>query len=173
MPSSGQILEQDRQRAEPRLITPGVIAQRIGAPLHRVLHVLSTRRHIRPAARAGTLRLYATEAVVLVRRELSTIDARRRQRHSGVLMHSELTGIAHAPLTRVSDPRALTAEGRLAGLADLLATGMRRMLSVRAQLAFDSPQIPLESRQNDLDVCRKPSVHVPDTFNTSTEHERS
>jgi hypothetical protein len=43
----------------PRLITPGVIAIEVGTPLHRVLHVLRTRAHIRPTARAGTLRLSA------------------------------------------------------------------------------------------------------------------
>lgn len=61
----------------PRLITAGVIAAELAAPLHRVLHVLATRRHIRPAARAGTLRLYDRRAVGLVRQELSEIDARR------------------------------------------------------------------------------------------------
>ena len=88
-------------------------------------------------------------------------------------MQCESTRIPDVPLTRLSDPRALTAEGRLDELADFLATGVRRLLSVRAQITFDPPQIPLESLQNDLDVCRKPSVHVPDVFNTSTSHERS
>ncbi|GMU22570.1 MAG: hypothetical protein AMXMBFR13_26550 [Phycisphaerae bacterium] len=63
--------------AVPQLITPGVIAQRLGEPLHRVLNVLATRPHIRPAARAGTLRLYSDEAVSMVRYELNLIDARR------------------------------------------------------------------------------------------------
>lgn len=62
---------------EPRLITPGVIAEKLGEPLHRVLNVLATRRHIRPAARAGTLRLYDDQAVAMVRHELNGIDARR------------------------------------------------------------------------------------------------
>jgi hypothetical protein len=61
----------------PRLITPGVIASKVRAPLHRVLHVLATRKHIRPSARAGTLRLYAESAVAMVRYELNLIDARR------------------------------------------------------------------------------------------------
>jgi hypothetical protein len=61
----------------PRLITPGVIADELGEPLHRVLHVLATRQHIRPAARAGTLRLYARRTVAQVRHELNAIDARR------------------------------------------------------------------------------------------------
>lgn len=62
---------------EPRFITAGVIAQQLGEPLHRVLNVLRTRPHIRPAARAGTLRLYARDAIAQVRHELNAIDARR------------------------------------------------------------------------------------------------
>ena len=42
----------------PRLITAGVIAAELRVPLHRVQNVLATRPHIRPSARAGTLRLY-------------------------------------------------------------------------------------------------------------------
>jgi hypothetical protein len=54
-----------------------VIAANLSAPLHRVLHVLATRKHIQPAARAGTLRLYNRRAVAMVRHELNAIDARR------------------------------------------------------------------------------------------------
>jgi hypothetical protein len=61
----------------PTLITPGVIAIKLGAPLHRVLHVLSTRPHIKPSARAGILRLYDRKAVAMVRHELNAIEARR------------------------------------------------------------------------------------------------
>jgi hypothetical protein len=61
----------------PKLITPGVIADRLGVPLHRVVNVLGTRPHIQPAARAGTLRLYSNEAVAQVRHELTEIDAKR------------------------------------------------------------------------------------------------
>jgi hypothetical protein len=61
----------------PKLITPGVIACELHTPLHRVLRVLATRPYIRPAARAGTLRLYDRRAVALVRYELNLIDARR------------------------------------------------------------------------------------------------
>jgi hypothetical protein len=64
----------------PRLITAGVIAAEVRASLHRVLHVLSTRPHIRPVARAGMLRLYDRRAVALVRHELHAIDARRCRR---------------------------------------------------------------------------------------------
>jgi hypothetical protein len=58
----------------PRLLTTGLLATRLGLPLHRVLHILATRPHIQPAARAGTLRLYTLDALDAVRRE---IDARR------------------------------------------------------------------------------------------------
>jgi hypothetical protein len=61
----------------PALRTPGVIARELSVPIHRVLHVLRTRHHIRPSARAGTLRLYDRRAVALVRHELNAIDARR------------------------------------------------------------------------------------------------
>lgn len=61
-----------------RLRTPGVLAADLGVPLHRVLYVLDTRKHIVPSARAGQLRLYDRQAVAQVRHELSAIDARRR-----------------------------------------------------------------------------------------------
>jgi hypothetical protein len=61
----------------PQLITPGVIAAEVGAPLRRVLHILANRPHIRPAARAGIIRLYRADAVAQVRHELNAIDARR------------------------------------------------------------------------------------------------
>jgi hypothetical protein len=64
----------------PRLITAGVIASELHTPLHRVLRVLATRLHIRPSARAGTLRLYDRRAVALVLQELNAIDARRCRR---------------------------------------------------------------------------------------------
>lgn len=61
----------------PRLRTPGVVAADLGEPLHRVLYILRTRRHIHPSARAGLLRLYDREAVAEIRSELAAIDARR------------------------------------------------------------------------------------------------
>jgi hypothetical protein len=60
-----------------RLTTPGRIADLLGVRLHRVQHILRTRPHIRPSARAGTLRLYDQEAVAQVRHEINKIDARR------------------------------------------------------------------------------------------------
>ena len=61
----------------PTLLTPGRIADKLGVSLPRVLYVLSTRRHILPSARAGTLRLYDSKAVAMVLHELNAIDARR------------------------------------------------------------------------------------------------
>lgn len=62
----------------PNLITPGVIASELGVPLHRVVHVLATRPHLRPRARAGPYRLYDHEAIARVRYELNAIAARRQ-----------------------------------------------------------------------------------------------
>jgi hypothetical protein len=61
----------------PKLITPGVIAAELDQPIHRVIRILATRAHIKPAARAGTIRLYTREAVAMVRHELNAIDAKR------------------------------------------------------------------------------------------------
>ena len=61
----------------PTLLTAGRIAAEIGEPLHRVTRVLATRKHIQPAAYAGTLRLFDRRAVAMVRHELNAIDARR------------------------------------------------------------------------------------------------
>lgn len=61
----------------PALRTPGVIATALGEPLHRIVYVLRTRPHIRPAATAGRLRLYDAEAVAMIRQALNGIDARK------------------------------------------------------------------------------------------------
>ncbi len=66
-----------RHSVTPALLTPGKIAHKLGEPLHRVMNVLRTRDHIRPVARAGTIRLYESATIAMVRDELSTIDARR------------------------------------------------------------------------------------------------
>lgn len=66
-----------RNRDVPSLLTPGRLADELGVPLPRLLYVLATRRHIAPAARAGTLRLYHRKAVAMVRHELNAIAARR------------------------------------------------------------------------------------------------
>jgi hypothetical protein len=62
------------------------MAERIGVPVHRVTHVLRTRRHIRPTARAGTLRLFDEAAVGKVRRELEAINTRRSMIEQGVML---------------------------------------------------------------------------------------
>ena len=61
----------------PHLITSGVIAQELRQPLHRIRWVLRTRADIRPAAYAGTLRLFTQATVARVRYELNLIDAKR------------------------------------------------------------------------------------------------
>ena len=63
--------------APPRLITVGVISERLGVPVHRVRHVLDTRPDIRPSAYAGRTRLYDQHALARVRHELAAIAARQ------------------------------------------------------------------------------------------------
>jgi hypothetical protein len=48
-----------------------VLAEDLGQPLHRVLYVLRSRQHIRPAAMAGRLRLYDRDALEAIRVELA------------------------------------------------------------------------------------------------------
>jgi membrane protein YdbS with pleckstrin-like domain len=72
----------------PTLITSGVIADRLRVPLHRVQHVLTSRPHIRPVARVGTLRVYDRQAIAMVRHELTAMDARRAERE-GEVPHAE------------------------------------------------------------------------------------
>jgi hypothetical protein len=61
----------------PKLKTPGVLADDLGVPLHRVTYLLRTRRHIKPAATAGRLRLYGRDTLAMLRHELNATDARR------------------------------------------------------------------------------------------------
>ncbi|QDU94520.1 hypothetical protein Pla8534_23110 [Lignipirellula cremea] len=61
-----------------------MIARELGVPLHRVSHILATRDYIRPAARAGILRLYDEKAIESVQLELEAIDAKRRSAKVGV-----------------------------------------------------------------------------------------
>ncbi|TWT30133.1 hypothetical protein [Blastopirellula retiformator] len=69
--------------AVPQLRTTGVIAKMLDAPLHRVVHILATRPHIKPAARAGILRLFDSEAIEKIRHELEVIDAIRQFSNTG------------------------------------------------------------------------------------------
>ena len=64
-------------RSVPSLLTPGRLAAELGVPIHRILHILRTRHHIQPAARAGTLRLFSRHSLDAVRDELRAQDARR------------------------------------------------------------------------------------------------
>ncbi len=64
---------------EVRLMTPGVLAERLGMPLSRVLYLLRTRPHIRPAARAGILRLYDAEALLQLQREIACQQGAKRR----------------------------------------------------------------------------------------------
>lgn len=77
----------------PGLITAGVIAHELRQPIHGIYYVLATRQHIRPKARAGTLRLYDRDALAMVRHELNAIDAGR---HRQVVCHSGDIAIADA-----------------------------------------------------------------------------
>ena len=76
----GVHLKTRQTEPEVKLLTPGVIATKLNAPLHRVLYNLSTRSHIQPAARAGTLRLYHKDIIALVRHELNAIGARKEKK---------------------------------------------------------------------------------------------
>jgi DNA-binding transcriptional MerR regulator len=53
-----------------RQITVGVIAERLGVPIHRVAYLVRSR-NLQPTARAGRLRVFDDAAVELIRRELS------------------------------------------------------------------------------------------------------
>lgn len=61
----------------PRLVTVGVIAAELSVSVDRVSRVLRSRRHIKPTAFAGNVRLFANDAIAQVRHELHEIDARR------------------------------------------------------------------------------------------------
>lgn len=62
----------------PALYTARGIAEELGAPRHRVLYVLRTRRDaIPPVLEASQTRLYAPSVVPLVRAALHGIDARK------------------------------------------------------------------------------------------------
>lgn len=62
----------------PELLTAGKIAERLGVPLPRVQYILRTRPKIRPAARAGTIRLYRAKTLRQVWAELDGIAARQK-----------------------------------------------------------------------------------------------
>ena len=88
----------------PKVITSGVIAAELHVPLHRVLRILATRPHIRPTARAGTLRLYLEESIAQVRHEL--IRVKREQLRRGV-RDGELHRVDECEPARVTEIQRL------------------------------------------------------------------
>jgi hypothetical protein len=56
--------------------TVGVIARRLGEPLHRIEYVIRSRR-LQPAGRAGNLRVFSESDIVFIAGELRRMDARR------------------------------------------------------------------------------------------------
>lgn len=64
----------------PRLNTIGAIAETLDVPVHRVQHVLATRRHIKASALAGNARLFSAEAVSQIKQALTEINQRRSRR---------------------------------------------------------------------------------------------
>jgi hypothetical protein len=59
-----------------QLLTTGEIAARLGQPIHRVDYVVRARG-IRPAARAGRLRVFGTEAIAQIQDAIDAADDRR------------------------------------------------------------------------------------------------
>ena len=68
-----------------------------------------------------------------------------------------------------TDPIHLTSDQRLDELSALLATGMKRLLSLRAKASPGSPQILQNSSQNGLDEWGQQSVHVSRPVNATGE----
>jgi DNA-binding transcriptional MerR regulator len=62
----------------PRANTIGTIAARLGCPIHRVEYVIRSR-HLKPAERAGNLRIFSEADVDYIRHELGRIDAEREE----------------------------------------------------------------------------------------------
>ena len=59
-------------------LTPGVIAQRLNEPLHRILYVIRSR-DIRPSLRAGNARVFSDADLAYIASELRRIDEGRAQ----------------------------------------------------------------------------------------------
>ena len=66
-----------KHSSAPKLVTIGVIAERLGVSVDRVARILRTRNHIQPSAYAGNVRLFDNKTIAQVRHEINTIDARR------------------------------------------------------------------------------------------------
>lgn len=65
--------------ATPSAPTVGVIARRLGVPLHRVEYVIRSR-DIQPASVAGNARVFTEADVDFIASELRRIDAEREAR---------------------------------------------------------------------------------------------
>lgn len=61
--------------AETKLLTVGRLAELFRCPVHRIAYLIRARG-IRHAARAGRLRLFDTEALRILERELARLDGR-------------------------------------------------------------------------------------------------
>ncbi len=61
----------------PAAPTIGEIARRLGVAVHRVEYVIRTR-NLRPAARAGNIRVFSANDVDFVGAEIRRIDAERQ-----------------------------------------------------------------------------------------------
>ena len=66
-----------------KLWTIGKIADHLHVPVHRVRHILKTRRHIQYRALAGLTRLFDAKAVAQIRHEITAVDARRADWEGG------------------------------------------------------------------------------------------
>lgn len=66
------------QDIERSLNTTGVIAARLGFPIHRVDYVIKTRG-IKHVTKAGTARVYSDEQVAQIANELQRIEKRKEE----------------------------------------------------------------------------------------------
>ena len=61
----------------PPLLTVGVIADRLGVPVHRVVYVVESR-HISPAGRAGNANVFSEADAAHIESELRRIERDRQ-----------------------------------------------------------------------------------------------
>ena len=61
---------------EPKQMTLGVVAAKLGEPIH-VIEYIVRARNIRPVSRAGKLRVFDTEGFDEIKRQLATRPAQR------------------------------------------------------------------------------------------------
>lgn len=60
-----------------KALTIGVIAERVGQPVHVVEYIIRARR-IRPTCRAGIARVFAEQDVAFIADEIAKIHSRRQ-----------------------------------------------------------------------------------------------